>query len=403
MVLIKQLSIVNKYWLLAIVGISFYSILVLSYSMFLPTDVAQDVQSMYPQRMIKTNNYALFKEFIPFFDYFSSLYENHIDWTLYEYITINSKLMMIQINKTHKSQIISNLRNANIEHTKLKHQLSMRMQSLLRINSPMIDRKHKLIYTLIPKNTCTVFKTLFMGIYANISYGLNYYYLNRNIHNDQSHNHTIFLDNVTEYIAILKDAEWTKFVIIRDPVDRLLSAFKDKCVHCKLPSGCRLCSHRIAYMAMQNTTKSFDTFVRWIGTINERNDHPKGSSLQRRRHFGLQLYFGLLDLYLPYYDYIIVYEKPSIAALTKLMLENMGSEYSKYYYHWNAQWILNRTVMTHNSSSDFVMFEKNTKHASVGFDDNNISWSRKRMDTVMDLLQNDYKYLPIPPRSSIKF
>eukprot|EP01083_Nonionella_stella_P174760 606732_1 len=214
------------------------------------------------------------------------------------------------------------------------------------LGPPLIDRKHKLLYALIPKNTCTVFKTLFYGIHSNISHGLNYYYLKKNIHAFTSwkfrHSHRkrniFFLENMAEYVSILQDEEWTKFIIIRDPIARLLSAFNDKCVHRN-----EYCTEIIHNASLNNVTKGFEMFVNWIKPNIMNESASKWEINGQQRHFGLQLYFGLVDVYLPYFDYIILYEKATIARLAKLMLDDMN--YGEYFYHWNEQWVLNETLM----------------------------------------------------------
>lgn len=90
-------------------------------------------------------------------------------------------------------------------------------------NDPIVIESHKLLFFTIPKNACTTFKLLFrrmMGIQG---------WKEGNPHN--------FHKNGLRYLGhysraqqeeFLTSPEWTRAVFVRDPLERLVSAYMDK-------------------------------------------------------------------------------------------------------------------------------------------------------------------------------
>eukprot|EP01083_Nonionella_stella_P255937 877811_1 len=92
------------------------------------------------------------------------------------------------------------------------------------------DTSHKYMYCNIAKNANTLFKTLFYALYKNDPTTAKVHVFdNRN----KSDDNNIYIANNNEYKDILNDKTWQKLVIIRDPLERLLSAFLDKCLRCE--------------------------------------------------------------------------------------------------------------------------------------------------------------------------
>ena len=113
------------------------------------------------------------------FKYFSKIYNNEIDWSLYSYLKINGTLSMISIPHKNKDKILSNLVHS---HTFIKDMdLPKAYIHKNDKHSPLVHRDKKLLYLVIPKNCCTYFKTLFYGINMNISHGLNRYIFQKDI------------------------------------------------------------------------------------------------------------------------------------------------------------------------------------------------------------------------------
>jgi hypothetical protein len=97
---------------------------------------------------------------------------------------------------------------------------------------PTVIEEYKLIFFTIPKNGCTEWKLLFrkmMGM--SIPKNVRSHDVIMAIHNPQTNNMTT-LDNYSIHIAeeMMKSLEWTRAVFLRDPKERILSAFLDKFV-----------------------------------------------------------------------------------------------------------------------------------------------------------------------------
>ena len=335
-----------------------------------------------------------------FFQYFTKLYHKQSNWKFYDYVVMNDELTMIQIKKKYKKKLINKLNSVNINTTFKLNLLQKDFDNFT--NSPMIDRKNKLIYTLIPKNSCTIMKTLFYGIIKNISYGLNYYYQILDIHEYLEIDRlNIFLYDAIEFENILRNESWTKIIILRDPLSRFISAFKDKCI-LNVPKYNAYCEKSgINYNLSIN--ENFNTFINWIKpeiqNYNNSNNGVWNIGFQQKRHFGLQSYFGLIDIYLPYYDYIILYNKHLMTNITKLMLENIGKK--EYFYHWNKNWIVNKTKMNEmKSNDDNVVYQIETNHTTMTSE--NLTISNKLENEALQLLHTEYEYLPfsVPITSS---
>jgi len=92
--------------------------------------------------------------------------------------------------------------------------------------SPIVLEKHRLVFFAVPKAACTVFKQLF----RRMSGHTNWHKQN----NDLPHKHTVNglkllrdypLDVANE---MLTNRTWTRAIFLRDPRERLLSAYLDK-------------------------------------------------------------------------------------------------------------------------------------------------------------------------------
>ena len=86
--------------------------------------------------------------------------------------------------------------------------------------SPIVVPRYKLLFWTIPQCNCEEFKKLFQRIQGTTGY----------VH-DPDANGLIYLARYPPFEAsrLIGDPEWTKAVFFRDPFERFLSAFLDKC------------------------------------------------------------------------------------------------------------------------------------------------------------------------------
>ena len=226
---------------------------------------------------------------------------------------------------------------------------------------------HKLLYCFIPKNACTKMKQLFFRLITG-----KFHQFTTDI--ELIHAKMESFKPSPQFVAdkLLNDATWKSFVVLRDPLERLVSGFNDKCIRdqrhwCEGPK-----------------TKNFRVFVKRIldkmkgGNVGEINDH------YRPQHT-----FCGLDEYFEHFDKIIYFHKASIAENTFQFMKSGGI--SHLYSNWNG----------HQNES---MFDEKTTHSNSKDNDsstiNEAAFYSKYFDKtlakrVMTAFQRDYQRLNI--------
>ena len=110
--------------------------------------------------------------------------------------------------------------------------------------TPVVIRQYKLIFFPIPKVACTDWKLLFRRMEGQPEWnttGLNLHDLHNPIINNLTTLDQIPLDEAQH---ILTSSEWTRAVFLREPKERLLSAFLDKFVNKKQFFRNKCCQQR---------------------------------------------------------------------------------------------------------------------------------------------------------------
>lgn len=103
---------------------------------------------------------------------------------------------------------------------------------------PIVVEKYKLVFFHIPKVACTEFKLLFMKMKDKPGFDVNAILgaksSHRGIHPPSQNGLKYLSDYSKEDIRMMiKSDEWTKAVFLREPKERVLSAFLDKAVRGK--------------------------------------------------------------------------------------------------------------------------------------------------------------------------
>ena len=95
--------------------------------------------------------------------------------------------------------------------------------------APIVVEKYKLIFFTTPKVGCTVFKQLFRRMSGLKDWKKE---IDPDIPHDPKINGLSYLYNynVNDATVMLKSDEWTRAIFVRDPKERLLSAYLDKAV-----------------------------------------------------------------------------------------------------------------------------------------------------------------------------
>ena len=134
-------------------------------------------------------------------------------------------------------------------------------------SAPYILERHKLLFFTVPKNSCTEWKRLLRrmtGIKDWKSYGV------RTVH-DPTRNGIKRLDQISEeeQYEIMTSPNWTRAIFVRDPLERLLSAFIDKGIRTwHIEEGC--CR---GYQLKQNNTLRQQQ-CQLLKSLKQNHTHP---------------------------------------------------------------------------------------------------------------------------------
>lgn len=190
--------------------------------------------------------------------------------------------------------------------------------------------QHKFMHCLIQKNTNTMFRNLWFAVERDDPL---IYHLDTRENNDTDHEFHENLDiywldqreilNVdnTSYFERVRDEKWLKMVIIRDPLERLLSAFLDRCLWLWT-------EHQIDIECFGNVSDHF-TFAEFVDRLISKTLQ---SEYVKNPHYWPQSWFCRLDETLKHYQMVIKYDRNTIARNTLDFLQRVNL--SRFYRHW---------------------------------------------------------------------
>ena len=189
--------------------------------------------------------------------------------------------------------------------------------------------EHQFMHCLIQKNTNTMFRNLWFAVERNDTY---IYHLdtrenNKSLHSFHDNLDIYWLDqrvilnvNETVYSDKVRDREWLKMVIIRDPLERLLSGFLDRCIWLWR-------EHGINTECFGNVSDQF-TFTEFV-------DRIINQSLQRQYvrnpHYWPQSWFCRMNETLQHYQMVIPYDRNTIGRDTLEFLKRVNL--SQFYWY----------------------------------------------------------------------
>eukprot|EP01084_Bolivina_argentea_P143833 252518_1 len=162
---------------------------------------------------------------------------------------------------------------------------------------PLYNDNFNITFCHISKNTGTLFKSLFYVMYKNLTNGFD-----MNPHGKRTMELPKF-HNPINYVYHLFNTNWKSWVVLRDPLERFLSAYLYRCIYQKkfcLGLKRRNKNHAIII----NDFKQFSRyFVSKWNNINSKNivsfDH----------HYLPQHKYCLLEYFVDYYDFIVYINK----------------------------------------------------------------------------------------------
>eukprot|EP01083_Nonionella_stella_P043370 116997_1 len=331
-----------------------------------------------------------FNKSTAFFKHFTNLYPK-LDWNLYDYHWSHkqNRLLMISMPPQHKQAIFKQLQH-DMSSNNVTKLIESRRNHLLYMG-PLIDVRHNILYCDIPKVATTKFQTVLYGMYANISSNLNYFakpardLLTGKINNESvkhimHRNSSFIIHKLSKYISIIMDSQWTKFVNVRDPLSRSISAYNEKCRIRKK-------------MCMNHKNEPIPEYNEWLDKLQNLK-HEKEKEVQWnknwtiQRHCGLHKYFCELEIFLPFYDYIIMYDNDDIGSSAKFLMETINNgSMSQFYYNWD-------------SDGNDTMFSSYTSHSGSRSQSQQNDIFRKYftdkqvLKKAVEIYSADYNFLP---------
>ena len=192
------------------------------------------------------------------------------------------------------------------------------------------------------------------------------------------HPHIFIPDYRLAAQRLLNNETWTTFVVLRDPLERLVSGFADKCMKDGWCEG--------------NKTTDFRVFAnRIVDKIEQGNVKDIGD------HFAPQYTFCALEEYFEFYDNVIYFDKESIAEQTLSMMKDVGIE--QMFFNWNG----------HQNETLFSLLppQASKKHAGHSSAERGEFYSnyydKEFANKIMNAFKKDYQILKFKKPEWIKY
>lgn len=244
-----------------------------------------------------------------------------------------------------------------------------------------MDKKHKLLFCPIAKVANTDIKQLFIRMRGRYTW-------------DSKDGDTInrgllrlkIRIPLSEAEQLYRDPTWTKAVFIRDPLERLVSGYLDKC---RLPL-----SERYDTACPLNSSLSFQEFVRMVFAMN-----ATGANL----HFAPQHLYCDLKVWAPFYQFQGNFSH--LRNHTTFLLQSLG-----LFEDYGRGWYSNSAL-----SGGMDMFEENLNfHKDNSAAGNNVQakarkygrlFTKELADEALHWYKTDYDVfsLPVPTWYSVLF
>ncbi|XP_025043331.1 carbohydrate sulfotransferase 9-like [Pelodiscus sinensis] len=151
------------------------------------------------------------------------------------------------------------MNNLSYSQSKLPHDVARQI---------FVEHNHKFIYCEVPKVGCTNWKKIILLLTMNLSREIN------EVHDDLIHK-TSLIKRLSSYSSDYQEkllTSYTKVMFTRDPLERLISAYRDKLLHSE-PYYSITVANEIKAMFRKNKNSTervtFQEFVNFILTQNQ--------------------------------------------------------------------------------------------------------------------------------------
>ena len=242
-------------------------------------------------------------------------------------------------------------------------------------SAPFVLEDFKLIFFTVPKVGCTVFKQLFRRMSGYADWNTSDVRLTHDVQYNG-------LKRLSEYSVeraseIMTDPDWTRAIFVRDPKERILSAFLEKVLAASSPSDSlvrqKCCPERGA--CMRSVGKSFESFL-WL-TSQCPNPHwsPQSERMEKR--------------YWPYINFVGRME--SIETDTRTLLQRIGAWEEFGQSGWPKP--TGKDPDQNNTSSTTAVFASNTALHQTGANTRVQQYYTAETERLVEkLLEKDYQH-----------
>ena len=196
--------------------------------------------------------------------------------------------------------------------------------------------------------------------------------------------------DMKEYQSILFNDTWIKFVSIRDPLERLLSGYLDKCVHARV--GCFGNSGIVA--------KDFSKFVDRLYAVIKKYENNCGriqvyqlSDHAFNHHYRPQYWYCNLDTFYPHYNHVVQYNHANIKQDSiDLLVRAIGSDYAFYHAgEFGNESFYERFARKHESHITTKLTNSNNSELEHQIKFYGAYYTKELAKKVVDLYHLDYE------------
>lgn len=253
-------------------------------------------------------------------------------------------------------------------------------------SSPMVDEAHRLIFCEQPKVACTEFKRLFMRLIGKppmepVQHKDGPYQEGDWVHDPKTNGIPRLSDySIAAAQRMLEDPQWTKAIFVRDPLEKVLSGYLDKC---RMPVEERKsiwhCPNAYGYI-------SFADFLEAIFRAETREEQ-----LAMDRHWRPQYLNCDMDKWIDYYQFSGNFSH--LQSHSRYLLESLDL-YDDYGHGWRPY----GESWSTDGSDGKDLFEEavHAGHDRHALEKIRLHYTKELADKALEFYRRDYEIFALP-------
>ena len=280
------------------------------------------------------------------------------------------------------------------------------------------DRNNKILYCAIPKNSCTIFKLLLHILHNPAPYIIQQWKRNKKlgqIHSAMDRSLLIYSRNnriamtrnkrfkdyikdkkpLQTYAKYINDKSWRKLIVIRDPLERLLSGYLDKCVG----EGMDCFGYKTKVWKSDLNLENRNNFTIFVNhfrhNLSEWEKNGPYHAQWRKifeNHFSPQYTYCNLQTVSRYFTDYLFYHHSSIGNDAEQFLRSLDIDI-QWFYKWGEY---ENQTMFESKSLHVTTKDLNQDLKQKANFYRNFYYNKAFAQDVMSLFETDYKLFGIP-------